>query len=195
MNKKNSLIILFSVCFVLTSLNAQNFSNGIKIIAGGRYDDMRMCVGSDAGVKGGPIADIMYLVKVKLNSGQNLAIEIPVMRPILFGAAFQMLQFEPEVSLEMTKKIYNQKSLVFAPGVGVSLHYGPDYRSDLDNRGDDFFAAGPFLSSLIGIQLKGNQEKYKLFGVRFFYAPLFSEDSELSPGSVLGAVAELQIGF
>ncbi len=32
-------------------------------MGGGRYDDLRMCVGSPAGVKGGPIADIMFVTR------------------------------------------------------------------------------------------------------------------------------------
>ena len=170
--------------------NQNNTTLGIKVMAGGRYDDMRMCVGSDAGVKGGPIADVMLLFKKNIKPNVDLAFELPVMRPILFGAAFKLLQFEPQVSMEFNKPISNKSSLILAPGVGISFHYGPDYRSDLDNRGEDFFAVGPIVSGLIGYSFHSKTAKKKIAGIRFFYIPLFSSESSLSPGQVFGAVLE-----
>ncbi len=163
-----------------------NSSIGVKVMAGGRYDDLRMCVGSDADVKGGPIADIMFLYKKDLSIEKTLALEVPVMRPILFGAAFEMLQFEPQVSLEFSKKMRNNSSLIYGPGVGISFHYGPDYKSSLDDRGDSFFAIGPIISGLVGLQTQ-NQ---RVYGIRMFYTPLFSGESSLSPGTVLGIAFE-----
>ena len=165
---------------------------GIKVMAGGRYDDVRMCVGSDAGVKGGPIADVMLLFKKNIKPNVDLAFELPVMRPILFGAAFKMLQFEPQVSVEFDKQINHKSSLILAPGAGISFHYGPDYKSDLDNRGKDFFAAGPIVSGLIGYSANSKNGKKIIAGIRFFYTPLFSSDSSFSSGQVFGAVLETQ---
>ena len=74
-------------------------------MAGGRYGDMRMCVGSGAGVKGGSIADVMLLFKQNIKPNVDLAFELSVMRPILFGVAFKLLQFEPQVSVEFINKL------------------------------------------------------------------------------------------
>jgi hypothetical protein len=112
------------------------------------------------------------------------------MRPILFGAAFEMLQFEPQVSMEFSKQITSKSSLILAPGMGISFHYGPDYRSDLDNRGNNFFAMGPIVSGLIGYDFNSKAAKKRIIGIRFFYTPLFSGESSLSPGQALGAVLE-----
>lgn len=187
------LTILISLC--LGDLLADNQTEtrlGIKVIAGGRYDDVRMCVGSAAQVKGGPIADVMLLLKKSLKPEIDLVFELPVMRPILFGAAFEMLQFEPQLSVEFDKLLNNSSSLILAPGVGVSLHYGPDYKSDLDNRGKDFFASGPIFSGLLGYSINRDNGKQIITGLRLFYTPLFSNDSSISSGHVLGAVLEAQ---
>lgn len=181
-----TIIILALLSSGLISGQKPSSSIGVKVMAGGRYDDLRMCVGSDAGVKGGPIADIMFLYKNQLKYGTDLAVEIPVMRPILFGAAFEMLQFEPQISLEISKKLSNNSSLIYGPGLGVSFHYGPDYKSSLDDRGDSFFAIGPLVSGLVGLRTK----KQRMYGIRLFYTPLFSGESSLSPGTVLGLAFE-----
>ena len=190
-----AVIIISCVSLNLYAQDSNQLSYGVKIMAGGRYDNMRMCVGSDKNVKGGPIADIMFLANYKLSSGRKLTFELPVMRPILFGAAFKMLQFEPEISMEFVSQINQKKSIVIAPGMGLSLHYGPDYKSDLDNRGDDFFAAGPFFSTLVGLKKINSINKDRIMGIRFFYTPLFSSESDLSPGTILGAAFEMQFGF
>jgi hypothetical protein len=58
-----SVIVGVLITVVSASLtNAQEQKNlklGFLIMAGGRYDNLRMCVATDSGVKGGPIADIM----------------------------------------------------------------------------------------------------------------------------------------
>ena len=68
--KSTRILIILIISIFAVSLTADNHDNsnfGIKVMAGGRYDDMRMCVGSDAGVKGGPIADVMLLYKKQSN--------------------------------------------------------------------------------------------------------------------------------
>ena len=192
------LFILILMIIFINNLFPDDKKNtviGFKVMAGGRYDDMRMCVGSDAGVKGGPIADIMFLIKKQIKPDINIAFELPVVRPILFASAFKMLQFEPQVSLEFYKKINNKSSLVFAPGMGTSLHYGQDYKSDLDDRGKSFFATGPLVSGLIGISYNGKNDKKRIIGIRLFYTSLFSDDTPLSPGTVFGGVIESHFQF
>ncbi len=125
----------------------------------------------------------------------TLLFELPVMRPLLFALAFEMLQFEPQISIEFNKNINKKYSLVVAPGMGISLHYGPDYKSDLDNRGKSFFATGPLVSGLIGISSKGKYDNNRIIGIRVFYTSLFSDKTSLSPGTVFGATLESYFQF
>lgn len=60
-------------------------SYGILFMAGGRYDNYRMCVASPAGVKGGTMADIMFVFKHSFDDKHSFTFNLPVMRPILFG--------------------------------------------------------------------------------------------------------------
>ena len=184
------LILIFIFSQNIFPNEKPNTTYGLKIMAGGRYDNMRMCVGSDIGIKGGPIADIMFITKKNIKPGINLSFDLPVMRPVLFALAFEMLQFEPQISTEFNKTINKKYSLVVAPGFGISLHYGPDYKSDLDNRGKSFFATGPLVSGLIGISSNSKNDNNRIIGLRLFYTPLFSDKTSLSPGTVFGATIE-----
>lgn len=182
-------ILLFALLLIFISnafgqdVEPNENPHGLLIMGGGRYDDLRMCVGSAAGVKGGPVADIMYLHTRPFGDDRNLTLNLPVMRPILFSLAFEMLQFEPEITFEH-KRTFGNIELVTGPGIGVSLHYGPDYQSDLDDRGDSFFALGPFFSYKAVIPVTKDGSFKKLAGLKAFYTPLFSQDR--SVGTVLG---------
>ena len=94
-------------------------------MAGMRHDDVRMCVATDAGVKGGPMADVQLVIRWNLSDDKTLAFNLPVMRPILFLAAFNMFQFEPEVNLEIYNKLESGTTIVSGPGFGISFHSGP----------------------------------------------------------------------
>ena len=188
MMKKTMLVFGILGCFIQgiygqDSHKSQN-SYGILFMAGGRYDNYRMCVASPAGVKGGAMADIMFITKHRLNDNRSLTFNLPVMRPVLFGLAFKMLQFEPEMTLECNKLISERINLVTGPGIGISFHYGPDYTSDPDNRGPSFFAMGPLFSWQTGIAFKKEGVVKSVVGLKAFYVPLFAKDR--SPGTVLG---------
>ncbi len=183
-------VVLANMLFGQIETNSKT-SYGLMFMGGGRYDDLRMCVGSAAGVKGGPIADIMFVTKYHKNANNTLSINIPVFRPILFGAAFKLLQFEPEVNWEIYRTTKSGKRIYMGPGLGLSLHYGPDYESDLDNRGEDFFAIGPMLNYSVGLSF--NEERTKNIGLKLFYIPLFGEDK--NNGTVLGAAVQYYIIF
>jgi len=159
-------------------------SYGILLMAGGRYDNYRMCVASAAGVKGGPMADIMFIAKHRFNDSYSLAFNLPMMRPILFGLAFNMVQFEPELTIEYNKLINEKINLITGPGIGISFHYGPDYKSDYSNPGESFFAMGPFISWQIGIEFKKESIVKSVVGLKAFYVPLFAMDRPT--GTVLG---------
>lgn len=162
---------------------------GFNFMLGGRYDNLRMCVASPAGAKGGPIADVMFNIRTHFENGTSLGLKLPVMRPILFAAAFSMLQFEPEFTLEFRKEYKTGTAFVFGPGLGISLHFGPDYKTEKTASDPvSFSAGGPFFSFLSGIQKERTSGHRQIFGIRTFYAPLFTD--ERSPGTVFGGAFE-----
>ena len=186
-----AITVFLMFCGGIPARGAGNdaLSIGALFMAGGRYDNLRMCVATDAGVKGGPMADIQLALKYALSREYSVSFHLPVMRPVLFWTAFDMLQFEPEFTFEYRKPLSGNLSFTTGPGLGVSLHHGPGYESDLDNRGEDFFAAGPYLSYMCGIVF----ESGNVLGLRAIYVPLFSE--ERSRGTVLGAALEYTVFF
>lgn len=95
-----------------------------------------------------------------------------------------MLQFEPQFTYT-----YAKDDLLYSAGAGISFHYGPDYKSDLKNRGKDFFAFGPLLS--MSILKNADLEDTEFYtGLKAFYVRLYSDESDLSPGTVLGLASE-----
>jgi hypothetical protein len=170
---KNLIKYLLVVLLIIpTSVFAQKVS--LHAMFGGRYDDLRMCVGSPAGVKGGPVGDIQLDIPIHQTEKQTIVLNLPIMRPVLFSLAFRMLQFEPELTFET-----RTEKRVWGPGAGLSIHYGPDYRYDMDSRKDDFWAAGPFFSYLYGFEYPTQR-----VALRAFYSPLFSQAR--NPGTVIG---------
>ena len=150
---------------------------------------MRMCIATPAGVKGGPIADIMANIRLPVDDKSSVGVKIPVMRPILFGAAFRMLQFEPEITLGYQPAGNVGKHLFIESGVGGSFHYGPDYTTERDATArEDFFAAGPIISSLFAFRLPGPVAKRRYLGLKLFYAALFAK--ERPRGTVFGTAIE-----
>ncbi len=187
--------VLFPVLFLYVSAGlpaetGRPVTYGLHILAGGRYDDVRMCVGSDAGVKGGPIMDVYADIRFPVGDRDNLALNIPIMRPILFGAAFQMLQFEPQMSYEHHLGKLEEPHFILGGGLGVVFHYGPDYKSSMDDRGEDFFAWGPLFSGFLGRQFPGENRSW-MPGIKLFYSPLLSD--EYRDGMVLGTALELHM--
>lgn len=194
---KRILVVAGLILAFITGILAQEtvekgFSFGILYMAGARYDNVRMCVATGGGVKGGPVADIMFLTKYTFTKKSSVMFNLPVMRPLLFGLAFQMLQFEPEFTFQYRKVLNDDKALFTGPGLGVSLNYGPDYRSDLKNKGDPFFAAGPLISWQSGLEFKGHQ-KTRVLWLRAFYVPLSSK--AYRDGTVIGLALEYSLFF
>ena len=163
---------------------------GLKISVGGRYDNVRMCVATPPGTKGGLAMDISFFTEIGLDDDMSILVNIPIMRPILFGAAFKMLQFEPEVSLLFRKVNEGKVDLVAGPTLGIMLHYGPDYESDQDgeNRGPSFFAMGPKLGGYLGFDIKRPDKNFNMqIGISPYVAPLFSiNDPDEHIGVVVG---------
>lgn len=187
-------ILVFSSFFSVAQQESK-FDFGVKLMFGGRYDNVRMCVASDAGVPGGIIADVMILFKYRIQDNLHLTFELPVMRPILFATAFKMLQLEPQFTLEYSKELNNGDFIVAGLGVGTSFHYGPDYLSDRENKNHSFFAVGPVFSTLLGYKFLNKNDTPRIIGIRPFYIPLFSNEPGYESGTVLGGVADFGYYF
>jgi hypothetical protein len=167
---------------------------GVKLRVGGRFDNVRMCVGSPAGVKGGPAADVSFFAEIPSDDEMSVEIDLPVMRPILFGAAFRMLQFEPSVALKFRKASEGSVDFVGGPVVGLSFHYGPDYQSDRGgaDRRPSFFALGPTVGGYLGLDFKRPGETYNFqLGLTPYVTPLFGiDDPEHHLGVVVGGLVD-----
>ncbi len=197
MRKKESSKIIASLIVLLTLASASfaqskgDMKMGVLAMVGGRYDNMRMCVASPSGTKGGPIADIMLTGRYGVNDNVGFGVNLPVMRPILFGLAFKMLQFEPEMVVDLRSQINDKLAFVSSPSLGISLHYGPDYKSDRTNRSPSFYAAGPIAGIHVGLGLKDENGSIKnIVGIKPFYVALFSKDH--GTGTVIGGALEYQ---
>jgi len=188
-----TILVLLSI--TSAAQEESKFDFGVKIMFGGRYDNVRMCVASEAGVPGGMIADVMMLVKYPLKDNLNLTFELPVMRPILFVTAFQMLQFEPQFTLEYSKELSKGEFFVAGFGLGTSFHYGPDYKSDQKNKNHSFFAIGPEFSTLLAYKFSNKEGIPRIIGIRPFYIPLFSNEPGYESGTVLGGVVDFGYYF
>lgn len=194
MNKQLSLFLLLVFTFQFSfSQEKSTKTTGVMIMSGLRYDDVRMCIATPAGVKGGPIGDIMLSVRYAHNEHSDWVVNIPVFRPIMFALTAKMLQFEPEMAYEKFAAIGENKQLVYGPGVGLSFHYGPGYTSSAnDNREPSFFAFGPIVNYRIGIWFAGNTKQ--LLAFKAFYTPLFSFGN-YENGHVLGGALQYTFYF
>ncbi len=179
-------IVIVLAAFVLFSASAlsaeesEGVSLGVRFLAGGRYDNVRMCVGSPAGVPGGPIGEVYVDIRLPVNESADVVFNLPLFRPIVFGAAFGMLQLEPVVMYEQTLRSSSGAVPVVGGGLGVVLHYGPDYNSSLDDPGEPFFSIGPLINGFAGLALKDS--KFTI-GVKGFFSPL------VTAGEPIGNVA------
>lgn len=196
MKTKLKMVRCAALAAVLFALGAMSLSAeegrkvtvGTHLLFGGRYDNVRMCVGSPAGVPGGPIGDLYFDIRFPTSPNGTLVLNIPVFRPILFAASFQMLQFEPQVTYEYLFTGSGGARPVLGGGLGIVLHYGPDYLSSPTNRGPDFFAAGPLVSVSFGFRFSGKSGSWTP-GIKAFAAPLFGDPGYL--GFTAGGALEL----
>ena len=198
-------ILAFSALAAVHPENAENISDrvtpqqvniGISAAFGGRYDPVRMCVGSPAGVPGGPAGEFLALLfEYRLGKTLGIGFYLPVARPILFAAAFQMLQFLPELSVifHIPLPASRRVELVTILGAGATLHYGPDYMSDMENRGEDFFASGPRISVLFGPLFHLTDHLHLIVGVKPYGEYLYSLDG--TNGLVLGGELDVQLRY
>ena len=167
---------------------------GVKVRVGGRFDNVRMCVASDPGVKGGPAADVSLFADIGVDDGMSVEFDLPVMRPILFAAAFRMLQFEPSVTLKFRSARSGSVAFVGGPTLGLSLHYGPDYESGQrdDDRGPSFFALGPTIGGYLGLDFARPEGSFDFqLGLTPYVTPLFGvNDPDDHRGVVIGGLLD-----
>ena len=167
---------------------------GLKIRIGGRFDNVRKCVASKTGTKGGIAADISAFAEIPAGNGTFIHVDLPVMRPILFAAAFRMLQFEPTVTFKFSDKSGNDVGWVAGPAVGVSLHYGPDYKSEASGAGrtPSFFAMGPIVGAYAGLDFRRPGEAFNFqLGLSPYVTPLFGiRDPQNHRGVVIGGLVD-----
>lgn len=193
--------LVFSTRDIAAQENTGNkpFVIGAKLRAGGRFDNVRMCVASPAGTKGGPAADISLSTEVALSDTISLEIDLPVFRPILFASAFKMLQFEPSVTLKFRKTGAGRVDLIGGPTLGLSLHDGPDYKSASSgkDRRDSFFAMGPIIGGYVGLDFKRHGERFNFqLGLTPYVIPLFGvNDAQNHRGVVVGGLLDFQFRF
>jgi len=187
-------IISLSISMLLNADDYENFNFGLSIAGGGRYDPVRMCIASPAGFPGGPAFEFLGLVcEYRFNKIIGVGAYIPVGRPILFAAAFHMLQFLPEFFvLSIHIPVYKIFEFVFNIAHGISLHYGPDYRSDINNRGPSFFAAGPRFSILFGAHITIKNRFILIIGAKPYFEYLVSRYIQ---GPVAGGELDIQFRF
>ncbi len=192
--KKTAAILLLIIISAVFSPAEETVSFGISAAFGGRYDPVRMCAGSPAGVPGGPAGEFFaFIFEYRFGEKFGIGLYLPIARPILFAAAFQMLQFLPEISFTYHLPLPNTNriELVGILGTGVSLHYGPDYRSDLENRGENFFASGPRVSLLIGPAFMVGKRGMIIVGIKPYFEYLKAVDGG-TEGPVIGGEADVQ---
>ena len=172
---------------------------GIKLSAGGRYDTVRLCVATGQDVPGGPAADVSFFTEVSLGGRARLTFDLPVMRPILFATAFDMLQFEPEITLAFRVRQGDDLDLWLGSGLGLSLHHGPDWHSPIEpaERRPAFFAIGPRASLYLGLGFPRPGEIFDFqLGLRPYVIALMGvDDPEDHRGPVLGGQLEGQLRF
>ena len=181
-------------CVAQTPSKGDEFVVGFKVRFGGLYDDVRMCVASDPGTKGCIAADVSLFMDFGVNSDWFIHVDLPVFRPILYAVAFDMLQFEPSVGAHRRISTGGDVDVILGPTLGVSLHYGPDYRSGQSSseRGPAFFAMGPTFGGYFGLDFlrRGKPFNFQL-GVSPYVTPLFGiADDENHSGFVVGGLVD-----
>jgi hypothetical protein len=171
---------------------------GIKLSVGGRYDDVRMCVGSPPGFPGGPALDISFFAEMPVEADMRVSVNVPVMRPIMFAAAFGMLQFEPDVTLLYRRWDGRRADFWLGPTVGLTLHYGPDHDSARsgEDRGPSFFAMGPKFGGTFAFDFGGPGVFDFQLALMPYITSLFSiDDPEDHKGVVIGGQLQGLFGF
>ncbi len=177
-----ALAAILGLPTVAQAYDTPDAAYGVAIRMGGRFDNMRMCVATPEGFKAGPMADISLYTELGLSDRAALNFTLPIFRPVMFAAAFRMLQFEPDFALLFRAGGSDSASWVVGPTAGVSLHFGPDNLSSAANRGIEFFAWGPVGGLYAGRAVDRPDKDMDLeYGLGLNATPMFAEH-DLWPG-------------
>jgi hypothetical protein len=172
---------------------------GIQLSLGGRYDDVRLCVASGKDVSGGIAADISFFAEVGVAENISLFFDVPVMRPIIFATAFDMLQFEPFVVLNFRIDGGDTFDFIAGPSLGFSLNYGPDWHSETSGPGRtaSFFSFGPRIGGYVGFDFKRPGQLFDFqLGLHPYFTPLWGiNDPQSHQGFVVGGLLDGQLRF
>jgi hypothetical protein len=195
-----SFLFLLSLLLFPTQASGQSgMTLSTRARMGARYDDVRMCVATPAGVNGGPAGDVSFLFSWSAGGDRRLELDLPVMRPILFGAAFRMLQFEPSVALTFVLDRTASRELRAGPVAGLSFHHGPDEDSEPSGEGrtDAFFSMGPFAGATGSIAfLRPHGSFDVLVGLTLYATRLFAFDDDPNhQGFVFGGSIDVGLRF
>ena len=110
-----------------------------------------------------------------------------------------MLQFEPSATVRYRLTATESFDTIVGAGLGLSLHYGPDYRSEDSGplRGPDFFAMGPTLIGYTGLDFVRADRVFNFqIGLSAFVTPLFGIDAPQNRfGIVVGGLLDLSFRF
>ncbi len=193
----SAAFLIFNLSIAALSVFSDNsgssFYIGISAAAGGRYDNVRMCIASPAGTPGGIAMEPAALVlEYRADNQSGFGVYIPVGRPLLFAFVPNMLQFLPEFYVSLIFPINEDISFILHTALGGSFHYGPDYLSDQENRGPNFFAAGPRISLFAGIGFGSNLKHEFQIGIKPYFEYLFSD---YLSGFVVGGEIDFQYHY
>jgi hypothetical protein len=187
------IILIFSSFSLQKSGNYSYFNLGASLAAGGRYDPVRMCVITPAGVPGGPAFEILaFACEYRFNWFIGIGGYLPIGRPIIFGTAFRMLQFIPEGVVSFHFPINNFFEILINGGFGGSFHYGPSFRSDFIYRGPSFFAAGPRFSCLVAAHFTVKNNFIFIIGLKPYFEYLISN---VIHGPIVGGEIDFQFRY
>ena len=204
---RHGLVGALTALLLLTAAAAPAYASGspsllvfgIQVSIGGRYDDVRLCVASGKDVPGGMSADVSFFAEVGVAQDISLLFNIPVMRPILFATAFDMLQFEPDVTLNFRVDGGGTFDFIAGPSLGFSLNYGPDWHSETSGPGrtSSFFSMGPRIGGTIGFDFKRPGQLFDFqLGLHPYFAPLWGiSDPQSHQGFVVGGMLDGQFRF
>jgi hypothetical protein len=166
---------------------------GFHVSFGWKQDNLRLTTSANGLERTGTTGDISFDTRYSLSQAWALILNLPVGRPVLFGAAFSFLQLEPQLTLECYKRLYEGLELVMGPALGASFYYGPEAGADIDalNSSEFLFVTGPMVSTLVGLRFHEFFES--VFGFRSFYGGLLAEARDY--GEFYGGLVEYYIYF
>ncbi len=190
------MLVILSVVYGSEQTNIKTpFEFGVSFATGGRYDEVRSCVITPIGSYGGPAFEFgAFIFDYWTSRWFAIGAYIPVIRPIIFGAAFNTLQFIPEMTITVALPLYYKIDFLIVLGIGGSFHFGTGYDSKKTYISEKFFAGGPRFSLLIGPRFEINSIFAISFGAKPYIECLFNS-MDGRGGLVVGGELDFQCRF